>query len=113
MSDEHISHQAAGHIRRGLLSDKIALITGASRGIGAAAAKVFAREGASVVLTARTETDLKTIVEQIRDTGGEASYTVADFEDVASIERAVAFVVERHGRLDNRAILPVTGGGGA
>ncbi len=100
MSDEHISHQAAGHIRCGLLSDKIALITGASRGIGAAAAKVFAREGASVVLTARTETDLKTIVEQIRDTGGEASYTVADFEDVASIERAVAFVVERHGRLD-------------
>jgi NAD(P)-dependent dehydrogenase (short-subunit alcohol dehydrogenase family) len=83
--------------KQGLLTGKIALITGASRGIGAAAAKVFAREGATVVLTARTETDLRTTAEEI---GGDASYVVAYFGDVASVERAVATVVDRHGRLD-------------
>jgi NAD(P)-dependent dehydrogenase (short-subunit alcohol dehydrogenase family) len=80
----------------GMLADKIALVTGASRGIGAAAARLFAREGATVVLAARTEHDLKTVAAHIPG----ASYVVADFGDVASIERAVSTVVERHGRLD-------------
>jgi NAD(P)-dependent dehydrogenase (short-subunit alcohol dehydrogenase family) len=86
--------------KEGLLIDKIALVTGASRGIGAAAARVFAREGATVVLAARTEADLQTTVEEIRASGGEGSYVVADFGDVASVERAVTAVVDRHGRLD-------------
>jgi NAD(P)-dependent dehydrogenase (short-subunit alcohol dehydrogenase family) len=80
----------------GLLTDKIAFVTGASRGIGAAAARLFAREGATVVLAARTESALKTVAEDIPG----ASYVVADLGDVASVERAVATVVERHGRLD-------------
>ena len=84
----------------GMLSGKVALITGASRGIGAAAAHLFAREGATVVLAARTESDLKTVTEQIVASGAEASYTVADLGDVASVDRAVATVVERYGRLD-------------
>jgi NAD(P)-dependent dehydrogenase (short-subunit alcohol dehydrogenase family) len=79
-----------------LLHDKIALVTGASRGIGAAAARLFAREGATVVLAARTESALKTLAEVIPG----ASYVVTDLGDVASIDNAVAAVVERHGRLD-------------
>jgi NAD(P)-dependent dehydrogenase (short-subunit alcohol dehydrogenase family) len=79
-----------------MLSDKIALVTGGSRGIGAAAARLFAREGATVVLAARTESALKAVAADIPG----ASYVVADLGDVASIERAVATVVERHGRLD-------------
>jgi NAD(P)-dependent dehydrogenase (short-subunit alcohol dehydrogenase family) len=80
-----------------LLEGKIALITGASRGIGAAAAKLFAAEGATVVLAARTEPALKSLVAEI---GGTASYTVADFGDVESINAAVQTVLDRHGRLD-------------
>ncbi|MFL6119826.1 SDR family NAD(P)-dependent oxidoreductase [Actinophytocola sp.] len=80
----------------GMLSDKIALVTGASRGIGAAAARLFTAEGATVVLAARTESALKTLAEDLPG----ASYVVTDLGDVASVERAVATVVERHGRLD-------------
>ena len=79
-----------------MLTGKIALVTGASRGIGAAAARLFTREGATVVLAARTEHALKAIAEDLPG----ASYVVADLGDVASVERAVATVVERHGRLD-------------
>jgi len=80
-----------------LLDRKVALVTGASRGIGAAAARLFAREGATVVLCARTEDDLRVVAGQI---GGEVSYVVADLGEVAGVERAVATVLERHGRLD-------------
>jgi NAD(P)-dependent dehydrogenase (short-subunit alcohol dehydrogenase family) len=80
----------------GMLTDKIALVTGASRGIGAAAARLFAREGATVVLAARTESALKALAEDIPG----ASYVVTDLGDTASIGQAVATVLERHGRLD-------------
>jgi NAD(P)-dependent dehydrogenase (short-subunit alcohol dehydrogenase family) len=80
----------------GLLTGKIALVTGASRGIGAAAARLFAAEGATVVLAARTETALKALAEDIPG----ASHVVADLGDVASVEHLVDTVVERHGRLD-------------
>jgi NAD(P)-dependent dehydrogenase (short-subunit alcohol dehydrogenase family) len=80
----------------GMLTDKIALVTGASRGIGAAAARLFAREGATVVLAARTESALKALAEEVPG----ASYVVTDLGDTASIGQAVATVLERHGRLD-------------
>jgi NAD(P)-dependent dehydrogenase (short-subunit alcohol dehydrogenase family) len=80
----------------GMLTDKIALVTGASRGIGAAAARLFAREGATVVLAARTESALKALAEDIPG----ASYVVTDLGDTASIGQAVATVLKRHGRLD-------------
>ena len=82
--------------QNGMLSGKIALVTGASRGIGAAAARLFAQEGATVVLAARTESALQDVAADIPG----ASYVVADFGDMASVRRAVDTVVERHGRLD-------------
>lgn len=83
-----------------LLSGKVALITGASSGIGEAAARVFAREGAVVVLLARREDRLKTLVEEIRASGAEADYAVVDVRDARDTARAVARTVEQYGRLD-------------
>lgn len=84
----------------GMLSNKIALVTGASRGIGAAAAKLFAEEGAAVTLVARTESALRSVVEEIIAKGGKADYIVADLADPASIEQAIQTTIDRHGRLD-------------
>lgn len=84
----------------GLLAGKVAFITGAGRGIGAAAARLFAREGARVLLAARTEDQLKAVTEEIRAAGGTAEYMVCDLADGASVRAAVDRAVERFGRLD-------------
>src|SRR5690348_15149678 len=83
-----------------LLDDKVAFVSGAGRGIGAAAARLFAREGARVLLAARTEDQLKAVTEDIRTHGGEAGYVVCDLADAASVRAAVDRVVSVHGRLD-------------
>jgi NAD(P)-dependent dehydrogenase (short-subunit alcohol dehydrogenase family) len=84
----------------GLLNDKIIFITGASRGIGAAAALLFAREGAAVVLAARSTDALDRVVAQVRAEGGTADAVPLDLADRASIRDAVGRVEQRHGRLD-------------
>ncbi|MDV3127369.1 glucose 1-dehydrogenase [Mycobacterium sp. 21AC1] len=84
----------------GLLAGKVAFITGAGRGIGAAAARLFAREGATVLLAARTESQLKTVTEDIVAAGGTADYVVCDLADGASVRAAVERTVELWGRLD-------------
>ncbi|MCK9873561.1 SDR family oxidoreductase [Nocardiopsis dassonvillei] len=84
----------------GLLTGKVVLITGASRGIGAAAARLFAREGAAVVLAARGADALQQIVTEIRADGGDAEAVTMDLADRASIRAAVGRVEELHGRLD-------------
>ncbi|WP_037912363.1 SDR family NAD(P)-dependent oxidoreductase [Actinacidiphila yeochonensis] len=84
----------------GLLAGKTALITGAGRGIGAAAARLFAREGARVLLAARTEEQLKAVTGEIRAAGGTADYAVCDLADAASVRAAVDRAVELYGRLD-------------
>lgn len=84
----------------GLLTGKVVLITGASRGIGAAAARLFAREGASVVLASRGVDALQKIVAEIRADGGVADAVPLDLADSASIRAAVDHVEELHGRLD-------------
>ncbi|MFE5737811.1 SDR family NAD(P)-dependent oxidoreductase [Streptomyces celluloflavus] len=84
----------------GLLTGKVAFITGAGRGIGAAAARLFAREGARVLLAARTEAQLKAVTEEIRAAGGTADYVVCDLADPASVRAAVDRSVELYGRLD-------------
>jgi NAD(P)-dependent dehydrogenase (short-subunit alcohol dehydrogenase family) len=84
----------------GLLTGKVVLITGASRGIGAAAARLFAREGAAVVLAARSTDALQRIVAEVRADGGVADAVALDLADRASIRAAVRRVEELHGRLD-------------
>ena len=83
-----------------LLAGKVAFITGAGRGIGAAAARLFAREGAQVLLAARTEGQLKAVTEEVRAAGGVADYVVCDLADAASVRAAVDRTVELYGRLD-------------
>ncbi|MEU6752756.1 SDR family oxidoreductase [Spirillospora sp. NPDC046719] len=84
----------------GLLSGKVVLITGASRGIGAAAARLFAAEGASVMLAARGTDALERVVKEIRAGGGTADAVALDLADPASIRAAVDRVEDLHGRLD-------------
>lgn len=84
----------------GLLLNKVAFITGGGRGIGAAAAHLFAREGALVMLASRSEPELFKVVEAIRAYGGTAEYCVADVQDSASLNRAVEMAVQHYGRLD-------------
>jgi NAD(P)-dependent dehydrogenase (short-subunit alcohol dehydrogenase family) len=84
----------------GLLTGKVVFITGASRGIGAAAARLFTREGAAVVLAARSTGALDKIVAEVRDGGGTADAVTLDLADRAGIRAAVDRVEELHGRLD-------------
>jgi NAD(P)-dependent dehydrogenase (short-subunit alcohol dehydrogenase family) len=83
-----------------LLRDKVVVVTGASSGIGAAAAEAFAREGAAVLLAARREERLAEICEKLRADGGEASYVVADVAVAADVRHLTRQAVERYGRLD-------------
>ncbi|MFC0105885.1 SDR family NAD(P)-dependent oxidoreductase [Kibdelosporangium aridum] len=85
---------------QGLLVGKVVFITGAGRGIGAAAARLFAREGARVLLAARTEAQLEAVTEEIQAAGGTAEYVVCDLADASSVRAAVDRTVAVHGRLD-------------
>ena len=83
------------------LSGKVALVTGGSRGIGAAIAKRLAREGAKVAITWSTNPDKATeVVENIKAAGGHAIAIQADSANPADIRRAVVSVVEQEGGLD-------------
>ena len=84
----------------GLLAGKVVFITGASRGIGAASAELFASEGAAAVLAARDTSALGALVDKIRTTGGTADAVAMDLSDRASIRAAVDRVEQLHGRLD-------------
>lgn len=84
----------------GLLAGKVVFVTGASRGIGEASARLFAGEGAVVVLAARGVDSLHRIVSEIRADGGVADAVTLDLADRGSIHAAVRRVEELHGRLD-------------
>jgi len=83
-----------------LLEDKVAFVSGAGRGIGAAAARLFAREGARLLLAARTADQLEAVTSDIRSLGGEAGFVVCDLADPASVRAAIDRVVSLYGRLD-------------
>ena len=75
-------------------------MTGASSGIGRAAAALFAEEGAKIVVTARRRAELESLVAQIRDAGGEAIAVAGDVRDEAHAARLVEVARERFGGLD-------------
>jgi 3-oxoacyl-[acyl-carrier protein] reductase len=84
-----------------LLADKIALITGSVRGTGAGIARVFAREGARVVLNqVREEGDPQRALESVRAQGGEAMFVKADIADAAQVAAMVQQVEATFGRID-------------
>jgi 3-oxoacyl-[acyl-carrier protein] reductase len=82
------------------LSGKTALITGSGQGIGAAIARLFADEGAQVVIVTRTDSHGQATLDDIVGAGGQAVLCVTDVGDAQQIERAVAFAVSKYGRLD-------------
>lgn len=82
------------------LAGRIALVTGASRGIGYAVAKTLASQGAHVIATARTVGGLEELDDAIKAGGGSATLVPLDLRDVEGIARLANAVGERYGRLD-------------
>ncbi|MCS7206683.1 MAG: SDR family NAD(P)-dependent oxidoreductase [Dehalococcoidia bacterium] len=88
------------------LKDKVAIVTGSSRGIGKAIALAYAREGAKVVVVARSETEgrlpgtIHQTAQEIRALGGEALPIRCDVTDEEQVKSMVAQVMERYGRID-------------
>ncbi|MET7296635.1 glucose 1-dehydrogenase [Streptomyces griseoloalbus] len=85
---------------KSLLTGKVVLVTGASSGIGAAAARVFAQEGAAVLLVARRQERLAALAEELRAEGARAEYVVADVTSPEHAAMAVKTAVSTFGRLD-------------
>lgn len=84
----------------GRLADQTAVVTGSSRGIGAAIAKRFAGEGANVVTNSRTLERAAVTAEEIREAGGTATAVEADISDPADADRLFERAVEEYGSLD-------------
>ena len=84
----------------GFLQGQVALVTGASRGIGAATAEALGREGAHVVLTARTAGGLEEVEDRIHRAGGSATIAPLDLAESESIGRLAAAMSERWQALD-------------
>lgn len=83
-----------------LLQNQAAIITGSGRGIGRAIAQLFAKEGAGVFLTARTEKELAVTAAEIVKDGGRAAFVTADLAQEADCNRVVAAAREKFGRID-------------
>jgi NAD(P)-dependent dehydrogenase (short-subunit alcohol dehydrogenase family) len=96
----------------GLLENKVALITGGTSGIGAASAVIFAKEGASVVVTGRRRSEGNAVVASIAAAGGKAVFVEADLSDVEMIPGVIFRAVEAFGRLDVAFNNAGTGTGG-
>jgi NAD(P)-dependent dehydrogenase (short-subunit alcohol dehydrogenase family) len=82
------------------LQGQVAIVTGASRGIGAASARALARAGAAVVLTARSAEEIERTATELRGEGLRAIAVPADISDLEQIEEVVESAVEQFGRVD-------------
>ena len=92
-----------------LVQDKVAIVSGVGPGLGKEIALALAREGARVVMGARTETYLKDLAAEIESAGGEVAYAPTDITDVEQCRRLVRAAVDRFGRVDalvNNAFAP-------
>ena len=83
-----------------MLKDKVTLVTGASQGLGKALALAFAKEGAKVVVNARSEESIRPVAEAVGNTGTEVLAVAADVSKSADVERMVNKTVERVGKID-------------
>ena len=83
-----------------MLKDKVAIVTGASRGIGRATALAFAQAGAKVVLASRTRHDLETAANLIRTDGGEALVVPTDVTQAEAVETLVNRTLATYGQID-------------
>jgi len=94
------------------LQGKISLITGAASGIGEAAARTFAREGAAAIIADRDEANAARVAGEIRAAGGQADYVIVNVGKAADIERMVQSTADKFGRIDillNNAVYTAVG----
>jgi NAD(P)-dependent dehydrogenase (short-subunit alcohol dehydrogenase family) len=82
------------------LENKVAIVTGGGRGIGRGIARLFAKEGAKIVVAARTEEQLNRVVREIETAGGTAASIVTDVSVTGDMERMVQFAIEKYGQLN-------------
>jgi NAD(P)-dependent dehydrogenase (short-subunit alcohol dehydrogenase family) len=83
-----------------VLEGKVAMITGASQGLGRALALAYAKSGASIVINSRSEDGIRPVAEEARSLGAEALALAADVTKGPDVERLVGAAVERFGRID-------------
>jgi NAD(P)-dependent dehydrogenase (short-subunit alcohol dehydrogenase family) len=83
-----------------MLEGKVAMITGASQGLGRALALAYAKEGAQVVINARSEESVRPVAEEAESTGAEVLALAADVSRSEDVEKLVGAAVERFGRID-------------
>jgi NAD(P)-dependent dehydrogenase (short-subunit alcohol dehydrogenase family) len=84
------------------LEGRVAVITGASSGIGKAAAWLFVREGAKVIVSCHNAPRGEKVTEEITNAGFDATFVYADVASYADVERMLQTAIEKYGRLDIR-----------
>lgn len=82
------------------LKDKVALVTGAGRGIGEAIALAYAREGAAQVIVSRTKVEIEAVADKVRRLGGQVEAITADIAAEKDVEQLVSKVLNRFGQID-------------
>ena len=93
-------HIPIENIKMQSLKDKIALVTGAGKGIGKAIAVALAQEGAHLGLLARTEKDIKAVADEVKALGVKAAYATADVSNRTEVEAAIAKIQRELGNID-------------
>jgi len=84
----------------GKLEGKVAIVTGATSGMGRESAKLFAAEGAKVVVTGRNEERAKAVVDDIKAAGNEAIYVIADMANLDDVQKIYDATMEEYGTID-------------
>jgi NAD(P)-dependent dehydrogenase (short-subunit alcohol dehydrogenase family) len=97
---EELGINERSSIKMGRLDGKVAVITGGNSGIGEATVKLFAKEGARVVITARREAELKRVADEIKAQGGTVMYVPGDVRVTADVDRVIEETVKAFGTID-------------